>query len=372
MLVMRTTERPADPVGELVGSQQAVEFDDPSFPMNPLGLDGVQPRALLGKMATHHPHPLAAVFDAAVVPAEPSPDLFGDVPGSVVPDEEQNLLARRFELLATPRKEPRRYTAHGSAVDEPYPSIAEPWQVESVTGDGFGIGVVLGDRPLDEAIGLLLLGEGAEGGQGHPAPPAFVLEADGPATWVGIGYRHQSVAPPFFLSYRGSGEVIHRLARRQRTPRRRAKVARMVSPETRLGVSPSSKATSAAIESVHKLLSWPNSLGERCSSPLKASALSSSKASRVRFGREDLATRASTPLASKSWMASRTVCCPQPRFSAIRGTSLPFEQARSISERRRVKASLERSPAWRVSCSFSESERTKMGVFKIGRASCRE
>ena len=73
--------------------------------------------------------------------------------------------------------------------------------------------------------------------------------------------------------------------------------------------------------------------------------------------------RASTPLALKSWMASRTVCCPQPRFSAIRGTWLPFEEARSICERRRVKASLERSPAWRVSCSFSESERTKMGVF---------
>ena len=68
-------------------------------------------------------------------------------------------------------------------------------------------------------------------------------------------------------------------------------------------------------------------------------------------------------LALKSWMASRTVCCPQPRFSAICGTSFPFEEARSICERRRVKASLERSPAWRVSRSFSESERTKIGVF---------
>jgi hypothetical protein len=42
---------------------------------------------------------------------------------------------------------------------------------------------------------------------------------------------------------------------------------------------------------------------------------------------------------------------------------LPFEEARSISERRRMKASLKRSPAWRVSCSFSENKRTKMGVF---------
>ena len=85
--------------------------------------------------------------------------------------------------------------------------------------------------------------------------------------------------------------------------------------------------------------------------------------SRVRRGREDLAARASTPLALKSWMASRTVCRPQPRFSAICGTPFPLEEARSICERRRVKASLERSPVWRVSRSFSESERTKIGDF---------
>ena len=49
------------------------------------------------------------------------------------------------------------------------------------------------------------------------------------------------------------------------------------------------------------------------------------------MGREDLVARASTSLALKSWMASRTVCCPQPRFSAICGTSFPFEEARTIS-----------------------------------------
>src|SRR5215211_200283 len=57
----------------------------------------------------------------------------------------------------------------------------------------------------------------------------------------------------FFLSYKGSGEVIHRLARIHLTSRRRDKVARMVSPETRLSVSPSSKAASAAISKVQRL-----------------------------------------------------------------------------------------------------------------------
>src|SRR5215218_7936509 len=84
-------------------------------------------------------------------------------------------------------------------------------------------------------------------------------------------YSRRLCRPSFFLSYRGSGEVIHLFARCQRIPSRRARVARMVSPETRLCVSPSSKATSAAISKVHRLVSWPNSLGERwsiCCQPL--------------------------------------------------------------------------------------------------------
>jgi hypothetical protein len=53
--------------------------------------------------------------------------------------------------------------------------------------------------------------------------------------------------------------------------------------------------------------------------------------------------------------------------SEVRGylgrTSSPLEEARSICERRRVKGSLERNPASRVSRSLSENERTKIGAF---------
>jgi hypothetical protein len=153
------------------------------------------------------------------------------------------------------------------------------------------------------------------------------------------------------------------LARIHRTPRRRESVARIVSPETRLSIIPSSKAASEAIESVHRELSWPNSLGERWSKAGNRSAESSYKAARVRFGRDEPACRASRPRSLKSWMASRTVCWPHPRFSAICGTSFPFEEARSICDRRRVKVSLERREASRVSRSFCEKERTKIGVF---------
>lgn len=104
MLVMRTTEDPADPLGELVGAQQSVGLDDLALSMNPLGLYGIEPRALLRKQADDNPHSTSALFDLPVVSSEPAPDLPGDVPASVVPDEQQNLLPSRFELLQAPPK----------------------------------------------------------------------------------------------------------------------------------------------------------------------------------------------------------------------------------------------------------------------------
>src|SRR5687768_7029142 len=144
MLVMRTTECPADPVGEFVSTEHSVELHHPALAVYPFGFYGVQPRALLGQEAAHDPHPLSARFDPAVVLAEPAPHLFGDMPAGVVPDEKQNPLANGFELLATPRKELRRYRTYRPPVHESQPSVLEFGQVESVTRDGLRVGVVFG------------------------------------------------------------------------------------------------------------------------------------------------------------------------------------------------------------------------------------
>ena len=157
--------------------------------------------------------------------------------------------------------------------------------------------------------------------------------------------------------------MIQRFARCQRIPSRRERVARMVSPETRPPVSPSSKATSAAISKVHRLVWYPNSLGERCKSPLKASAPSPSKAAWTCFGREEPGVRASMPLSLKAWMALRAVWEPHPRLSAILGGERPRALASSIWDRRITKVSLERSPALRSSRSCFDSSRTNIGGF---------
>jgi hypothetical protein len=97
---MRTVEDQAYSLGQLVSCEQSVRLYDLALTMNPLGLHRVEPRALFGQKAAYDPHSTAAVFDLTVVRSEPLPDLFGDVPGSVVPDQNPNLLARRLQLLA--------------------------------------------------------------------------------------------------------------------------------------------------------------------------------------------------------------------------------------------------------------------------------
>src|SRR3712207_1362996 len=148
MLVMRIAKDPANPLCELVSAQKTLGFDHFALAVNPLlRLDGVQPRTLLGQKAAYNPYSsfAAALFDLAIVFSEPAPDLFGDVPACVVPDEEQNLLASRFELLAAPQKKLRSYPTHGQTIHKPKPRLIELWQIKSVAGDGFRIRVVFSD-----------------------------------------------------------------------------------------------------------------------------------------------------------------------------------------------------------------------------------
>src|SRR5215210_463554 len=279
MLVMRTIEDTTNPLGQLVSSQRiALGLDHFTLTVYPLGFYDVKPRTLFGQKAAYDPHPASALLEFSVVRSEPAPDLFGDMPRGVVPDENQHLLAESFELFKAPLEKLRRYGAHGPAIDEPQPRLVDLGQVESVAGDGLRLGIVFGDRLLEQTQRLPFLRPATEGGQGQPTPPALVHKTHRPGVGVECSHLHQPVAAPFFLSYRGSGEVIQRFARIHLTPSRRESVARMVSPEIGLWTSPSSKAASAAISKVQRLLSRPNSLGERWSISRKASACSGAKA----------------------------------------------------------------------------------------------
>src|SRR5215210_130488 len=125
MLVMRTTEDPADPICELIGTEQPLGLCDLAFAMNPLGLYRIEPGALGGQKAWHYPHSAAAVFDLAVVGGDPASHLSAFMPAGVVPDHKQSLFAGRGEFVAAVAEELRGYGTHRAAVHEPYPGLFE-------------------------------------------------------------------------------------------------------------------------------------------------------------------------------------------------------------------------------------------------------
>src|SRR5215211_193561 len=211
MLIVRTSEGRADPICQLVVAQQTVRFDHPTLAVNPLGLYGVEPWALFGQQAADDPHPsCSAVFDLPVIRGDPLSNLFGDVPGDVVPDQHPYLLARRLELLAAPRKEASGYRAHGTTVHETHPHLLELGHIKPVAGDGLRsfAGVVLGDRLFDEAHRRSArIAPAVEGGPRQAAEPGLVQETYRP---LGMSRRqaNQSVASEaslFFLRTRGRG-----------------------------------------------------------------------------------------------------------------------------------------------------------------------
>src|SRR5450759_5459697 len=90
-----------DPLLNLRAGQLPVGFDDRPLAVQPLRLDRIEPRRLHGQVAD--PDLAAArVLHAPVVRPDPTSHAFADVPGGVVPDQHENLLALRREPLAQP------------------------------------------------------------------------------------------------------------------------------------------------------------------------------------------------------------------------------------------------------------------------------
>src|SRR3712207_26643 len=290
MRLVGTAESLADPLGELISAEQPLGLYDLPLAVDPFGLDWVEPRALLGKQTGHYPHPSTALFDSSVMLPNPASNLFGGVPTGVVPDHEQRLLAHRGEPLAAVLKKLGGDGTHRPAVHEPQPRPLPDLPIgffgthqHPVSGQSFRGGVAFDRYFLNETHRLLCIGPGMQTWSLKATPPCLILEAQSPLP-ARKGEPDQPISSPFFLSYSGSGELIHLLALSQRTPNLLS-VERIVSPETRSSVMPSSKLTSAACSSVQRVVGLPkNSLGGWRKSSLRASTPCSSKAARVRLG----------------------------------------------------------------------------------------
>ena len=195
----------ADAVSEFADREEAIGFDDASLAMDPGGLNGIEPGALAREVAGDDADALTLPLDLSVVVTDPVADLVADVPGGVVPDQEQSLLASRAELAAAPIEIVDGDRTDGPAIDEAQPDLVGGlficWvrsQQEPVAGQRLRVRVIRGNHLFDQPQLVVCLDPGLQAGSGQSTPPDLVLEAQDPGR-VGRGQTDQAVARTFFL-----------------------------------------------------------------------------------------------------------------------------------------------------------------------------
>src|SRR3954469_679991 len=323
MRLMGTGVGIGDTVSKLVDGEQAVGFDDAAFAVDPGGFDGIEPRALDREVGGDDADTGADLLDLAVVVADPVTHKMADVPGGIIPDHDQRLLAVRLQLATAPLQVVDGDGADGSAIDKPQPHLVGGLrggrvgaQQQAVACQRLRVRVALRDRLFDQPQAIILLDPGVETGSSQTTPPDLILKAQDPGR-MARGQPDQAVARTFFRAYSGSGLVIHCLARFQRTPRRPI-ACRIVSPLTRSGMIPSAKLTSATNSRVQTPLGLPKVRGLWCSNARRCSSASSSTFRWMVWGRLDPRFKhASSPSSSKSRATFRTVWSVQPSISAM-------------------------------------------------------
>lgn len=188
----------------------------------------------------------------SIVGMDPVAQIIAFVPGGVVPNEDQH----SFAFLASDRQqtddEPPRLYAVGLSLTETEQDGVVVVPHSTKTSQGF---VALGAArfALHKLQFFPWRGPGMGLGLGKTGKPAFILVHQQPVFML-PGLLFQPVPPFFFTVYNRSGLVMRCLARRQSMPIT-ASVARMVSPLTRVPLSPKSTHASASKSSVHKLVS---------------------------------------------------------------------------------------------------------------------
>jgi hypothetical protein len=133
------------------------------------------------------------------------------------------------------------------------------------------------------------------------------------------------------------------------SPSRRESVARIVSPETRLPTSPSSKATSL-LPSAKSRGYYPGQIPSESGATVPSRPRRFAHRKRREFSWDEKSQPPERPRSVKSWIASRTDWEPHPNERAIREARSPLLLARMIWARRMTKASLERRAVSK--CSF--------------------
>src|ERR687891_2154574 len=117
-LKMRTAQMATDPFLGFLSGQLALRLHDGPFAVNPAGFNRIQPGAFDRQQAGDDTDPTFPLGSDVVFP-EPTLDLLADVPGGIVPDQEQGFLSFLLQLVTDPVEEGDSCFAHGTPRHKP-------------------------------------------------------------------------------------------------------------------------------------------------------------------------------------------------------------------------------------------------------------
>jgi heat-inducible transcriptional repressor len=123
MSVVLAAEVGRDPIGQLLGAEQAVRLDHFALGVDPAWLDRIEPRALDRQGAGDDPYAFPLSLGSSVVLADPGSYLPTDVPGGVVTGHQERLEASALEPVADPVEELGRDRRDRPTVDEAQPDL---------------------------------------------------------------------------------------------------------------------------------------------------------------------------------------------------------------------------------------------------------
>jgi hypothetical protein len=124
------------------------------------------------------------VFGLAIVGFAPRLHRTADVPGGMVPHEQEGPLALGRNVHSKPRENGAGDQADGTPPHKAQQHLVGCRHIEPITGNGFPLCVLSWDGLFHQADGLV----GAHGmplGLGFTAPPHCILDAQGDAWIVG-------------------------------------------------------------------------------------------------------------------------------------------------------------------------------------------
>ena len=203
MGLVNTVEAGTHALGQLVSRQHAGGFDNGALAMQPLGLDGIEPRALAGQVAGQDTHAAALAFDLPVVGPNPVAHELADMPRGVIPDQHPDFDALARQRLATPFQKIQRDRTDRPTVHEAQQhAVWGRWTARAldqhpVAGQSLGIVIVFGPFQFLQAQRLAGFGPTVQPRLGYPAPPDFVCETHCPGR-ICPRQAHQPVARVFF------------------------------------------------------------------------------------------------------------------------------------------------------------------------------